>query len=64
MDTARHDFNNAAAGIAGPTSIDWLIVWAAIIGDGDREARRRAWDLECKRRRRRGLYPRPPWPRP
>jgi len=60
MDTASHSFNAAAAGIAAPTSVDWLIVWAAIIGDDNKEARRKAWRLECKRRRMRGLPPLPP----
>ena len=60
MDTACHDFNAAATGTARLTAVDWLIVWAIIIDDDNEEARRKAWRLENKRRRMRGLPPLPP----
>ena len=63
MDTLSHSFNTAASGTGAPTAIDWLIVWAAVIGDNDREARRKAWRMECKRQRKRGIDP-PPGPKP
>ena len=62
MDTIQDSFNSAAG--AGLSSVEWLIIWALVIDEAEREERRRDWHKAFHRRRAQGLPPIPPWPKP